>query len=54
MGLEHIWRTHLDLGAKDPVPEPTRDSESILIVCKVVLEMVLLELLVVCGEPELC
>lgn len=40
--LEHDWRRQLSL--EHPIPEPTRDPESVLVVCKVVLQMILLEL----------
>jgi len=40
--LEHLcwWK----LGLEDPVPEAAGDSEAVLVVCKVVLEVVLLQL----------
>ena len=40
-----LWRSKL--GAEDFIPETTRDAEPVLVVCVVVLEMVLLELLIV-------
>lgn len=42
--LHDLWRRHLQLGSKHPIPEATRDAEPILVIGKVVLEMVLLEL----------
>lgn len=44
-GLCGFWRCKL--GAKDCVPKATRDAETVLVVCVVVLEVVLLELFVV-------
>jgi hypothetical protein len=42
---------HLKLSAEDTVPEAVRNAETLLIVGKVVLEVVLLELLVIGREP---
>jgi hypothetical protein len=39
-----------NFGAEDPVPETASDTETILIVQKVMLEMVLLEVLIPEGE----
>ena len=40
-----FWRWKL--GAKDLIPETTRDAKAVLVVCVVMLEVVLLELFVV-------
>jgi hypothetical protein len=50
--LDDFGRAHLELCAKHPVPEAARDSETVLVVGEVVLEVVLLEFLVVRRQPE--
>jgi hypothetical protein len=50
--LDDLGRAHLELCAKHPVPEAARDSETVLVVGEVVLEVVLLEFLVVRRQPE--
>lgn len=44
VGLEDLWGCHLQLCAKHPVPEPTADTETILVISEVVLEVILLQL----------
>lgn len=39
------------LGVKDSIPKATRNSKAVFIVCVVMLEVVLLELLVVGWKP---
>jgi hypothetical protein len=48
--LDDLCRAHLELCAKNPVPEAACDAKAILVVGKVVLEMILLQFLVVCRE----
>lgn len=48
--LDDLRGTHLQLSTENPVPEAAGDTEAILVVSKVVLEMVLLELLVPRGK----
>jgi hypothetical protein len=50
-GFDNLSWAHLQLSAKHPIPEAARDTETILIIGKVVLKVVLLEFLVVCGQP---
>ena len=50
VGLEHLWRRHLKLRAKHPVPEPAADTKTILVIREVVLEVVLLQLAPICGQ----
>ena len=50
-GLDDLWRGHLQLGTKHPVPETACHAEAILVISKVMLEVVLLQLLVVWGKP---
>jgi hypothetical protein len=49
--LDDLGWAHLKFSAKDTIPKAARDTKSVLVVGKVVLEMVLLELLVVRGQP---
>lgn len=50
--LDDLRRTHLELSAKDAVPEAAGNSEAILVVGEVMLQVVLLELLVVWRKSE--
>jgi hypothetical protein len=50
--LDDLRRCHLKLSTKHAVPEAARDAETVLIVCEVVLEVVLLQLLVVLRKPS--
>ena len=46
--LQHLRdRRRRQLSAEDPIPEPTRDTKTVLVIHEVVLEVVLLELAVV-------
>ena len=53
LGLRPLGRRSHQLSAEDSIPEPTGDTESIFIIGKVVLEVVLLKALVVRWEPEM-
>jgi hypothetical protein len=48
--LDDLGWTHLKFSAKDTIPKAARNTKSVLVVGKVVLEVVLLELLVVWGQ----
>jgi hypothetical protein len=48
--LDDLGWAHVQLSAEHPVPESACDAETILVVSKVVLEVILLELLVVWGQ----
>jgi hypothetical protein len=45
--LDDLGWTHLKFSAKDAIPKAARNTESVLVVGEVMLEVVLLELLVV-------
>jgi hypothetical protein len=49
--LDDFGGAHLKLGTKHAVPEAACDTETVLVVFEVVLEVVLLQLLVVLREP---
>jgi len=49
--LHDLGLSHIELGAKHPVPEAAGDAEAVLVVGEVVLEVVLLEGLVESWEP---
>lgn len=49
--LDDLGCIHFKLCAKDPVPEAAGDTETILVVGKVMLKVVLLQLLVVGRKP---
>jgi hypothetical protein len=50
-GLDDLWWGHVKLGAKDAVPESACNTKAILVVSKVMSEVILLQLLIVCGKP---
>ena len=51
-GLNDLGCAHIKFRPKHPVPKAACDTEAILVVGKVVLEVVLLQLLVVLGKPS--
>jgi len=52
ISLEHIWWRKLSL--EDTIPEATGDSKTVLVICKVMLQVILLELAVVRWEAARC
>lgn len=50
LSLRALWSRGHQLGAENSVPEATCHAESVLEIGEVVLEVVLFEFLVVCGE----
>ena len=51
-GLNSLWWGHGKLCAKNSVPESACHTEAVLVICEVVLEMILLEFSIVCGEAR--
>jgi ribosomal protein L18E len=47
LSLQNLGRWKVNLSAKDPIPEAASDTETVVVVGKVMLKVVLLELLVV-------
>lgn len=54
LGLRALWRWGLQLCAKHTVPEATCDTEAVLKISVVMLQVILLELLVVERETGIC
>ena len=40
--------------AKDAIPESARDAETVLVISEMVLQMIFLEVAIICGETVFC
>jgi hypothetical protein len=48
--LHKLWLGNLKLRTEDSIPESTGDPEAILVISKMVLEVILLQLAIICWK----